>query len=43
MTSRTGDSGMPKARSLRGSTVTWYCWTKPPTLATSATPGALVS
>src|ERR1017187_7010662 len=26
-----------------GSTVTWYCLTKPPTEATSATPGTAVS
>ena len=32
---------MPCARSRRGSTTTLYCLTKPPTLATSATPSAL--
>ena len=37
------ESEMPKACSRRGSTTTWYCLTKPPTLATSATPPALVS
>ena len=31
--------GMPYARRRLGSTVIWYWRTKPPTLATSATPG----
>ena len=34
-------SGTPKPRSFTGSTTTLYCRTKPPTLATSATPSAL--
>ena len=39
----TRDKGMPKACSFRGSTTTWYCFSNPPTDATSATPDALVS
>src|SRR5574338_712807 len=35
--------GTPYARSLAGSTVTWYCLTNPPMLATSATPGTEAS
>ena len=37
------DSGRLYACSLRGSTVTTYCWTKPPTDATSDTPDAFHS
>ena len=36
-------SVMPKARSLSGSTTTWYCRTMPPIVATSATPGTVCS
>ena len=39
----TVESGMLKARSLSGSNRTWYCRTKPPMLATSATPGTVLS
>ena len=35
--------GMPYAWSRAGSTSTWYCFSKPPTVATSATPGTAVS
>ncbi len=34
---------MSYARRLFGSTVIWYCFTKPPMLATSETPGTDVS
>src|SRR5664280_2266880 len=37
--STTDSSGRPYAASVFGSSVTWYCFWKPPTLATSATPG----
>ena len=36
-------SGRLKASSRFGSTSTWYCLTKPPTLATSETPSTAVS
>ena len=36
-------SVMPKARSLSGSTTTWYWRTMPPIVATSATPGTVCS
>ena len=41
--SRIFESGMPSACRRRGSMTTLYCLTKPPTLATSATPSALAS
>ena len=34
---------MPRSRIRCGSRITLYCLTKPPTLATSATPSALAS
>ena len=43
ITSRSCESGMPSACRRRGSITTLYCLTKPPTLATSATPSALAS
>src|SRR5204863_138639 len=36
--SRTAATGIPRACSRRGSMTTLFCLTKPPTLATSATP-----
>ncbi len=43
ITSETREIGMSNSRRRTGSTVTEYWRTKPPTLATSATPGAVVS
>ena len=43
MAVRITEIGRLYARSLFGSTVTWYCRTNPPTLATSDTPGMAVS
>ena len=43
MAIRTSEIGRLYARSLDGSTVTWYCFTNPPTEATSATPSTEVS
>ena len=40
---RIAEIGSPYARSRFGSTVIWYWRTKPPTLATSETPGIAVS
>src|SRR5207237_7183469 len=37
--STTLESGMPRAARRSGSRSTWYSFTNPPTLATSATPG----
>ena len=39
----TRDIGMSYARSLAGSTAIWYCFSKPPNEAISATPGTAVS
>ena len=36
-------TGIPYASSFAGSISTWYCFSKPPTLATSETPGTAVS
>ena len=43
MARRTCASGRSYASSFIGSTVTWYCLTKPPMLATSLTPSTAVS
>ena len=41
--STTRVAGIPNARSRSGFTSTWYCFSNPPRLATSATPGTAVS